>query len=79
MRATMSAGGRESANASAHTTTNVSMPSTASTGESPAAGTRLKAMFPKTSADTPKPIMSTPEENPTLSGNHMLVLAMTEL
>ena len=27
----------------------------------------------------PKPIMSTPDEKPTLSGNHTLVVAMTEL
>ena len=32
-------------------------------------------MFPMMSAETPKPIMSTPEENPTLSGNHWLVVA----
>lgn len=40
---------------------------------------RFTESVPKISEPRPKPIMSTPDEKPTLSGNQTFVVAMMEL
>ena len=39
----------------------------------------LSASLPSMSVDAPKPIISTPEQSPFLSGNHMLTVEITAL
>ena len=75
----MFAGGRRSVQASTTTTSAVITPMAANTVPRPSVGARLTDSVPRMSEPRPKPIMSTPDEKPTLSGNHTLVVAMTEL
>ena len=61
------------------TTAQVITPMPAKTTLRPTAGIRFTANVPRMSDPRPNPIMRTPDEKPTLSGNHMFVVAMTEL
>ena len=56
-------------------TARVATPRTVNTVVRPMELMKPTEMLPMMRAETPKPIMSTPEEKPTLSGNHWLVVA----
>ena len=76
----MFAGGRRSSSPATMATTPPMTPMPRNTVErSMPPLNRLTERVPRMSEPKPKPIMSTPDEKPTLSGNHTLVVAMMEL
>ena len=74
MSAAMFSGGRRSISAAAAATTPPAAPTPTNTGPRPNSGTRFTESVPRISDPRPNPIMSTPDENPTLSGNHRFVV-----
>ena len=76
---TMLEGGYDSVMARLATTSTVATPMAEKTFDRPNRGTRLIEILPKIREPRPNPIIKTPDEKPTLSGNQTLVVAMMEL